>query len=242
MKVSAIISAYFCEEWLEGRIENLKDQTLRPQIVTVCEFESPEYKIADRLWEGEDVVIQTPYGSEAPTIYAAWNMGIEAAQGEYVTNANADDRLARWGIEKLAHQLDVRPEISVVYADVDKCTDLSGGFDHAWRSGYFKWWEGENQYETLLSGLCFLGPMPMWRKSLHDKHGYFDDKMKSAGDYEFWLRLAKGGEKFYHLREAQGIYLDRGDSAEHRDLGVGARESDEARRRYNVDAPAGPYG
>ena len=231
MTVSAIISAYFCEEWLEGRIENLKDQTLRPQIMVHAFQHSKEAEIANRLLDPEDMLIEH-YNGDAPTIYASWNWLIHAAKGEYVTNANADDRLARWGIEKLAHQLDVRPEISVVYADVDKCTDLSGGFDHAWRSGYFKWWEGENQYETLLSGLCFLGPMPMWRKSLHDKHGYFDDKMKSAGDYEFWLRLAKGGEKFYHLREAQGIYLDRGDSAEHRDFGVGARESDEARRRY----------
>ena len=231
MKVSAIISAYFCEEWLEGRIENLKDQTLRPQIMVHAFQHSKEAEIANRLLDPEDMLIEH-YNGDAPTIYASWNWLIHASKGEYVTNSNSDDRLARWGIEQLAHQLDVRPEISVVYADVDKCTDLSGGFDHAWRSGYFKWWEGDNQYETLLSGLCFLGPMPMWRKSLHDKHGYFDDKMKSAGDYEWWLRIAKAGEKFYHLREAQGIYLERDDSAEHRDQSVGARESDEARRRY----------
>ena len=153
---------------------------------------SREAEIAFDLVELEDIAITT---EDVPTIYSAWNAAIRTSTGEYITNANSDDRLARWGIEKLAHQLDVRPEIGVVYADVDKVTDLSGGFDHAWRSGYFKWWEGEDQFETLKSGLFFLGPMPMWRKSLHDKYGYFDEQFHSAGDYEFWLRLS-ATEKF----------------------------------------------
>ena len=121
MKVSAIISAYFCEEWLEGRIENLKDQTLKPEIVFIAQHGSREDVIACEALSGYDhwLRVTTP---DVPTIYKAWNLGIEVAGGEYITNANADDRLARWGIEKLAHQLDGRPEISGVYADVDQDT------------------------------------------------------------------------------------------------------------------------
>lgn len=230
MKVSAIISAYFCEEYLEGRIENLRAQTLRPQIVTVCEWGSPEYKIAEELWEEPDVVVAMP-DNTTPTIYAAWNEGIKASTGEFVTNANSDDRLASYAIAKLAQELDKRPEAGMVYADVDIVEDLEGGFDSAWREGYFRWAEGG--HKELLQQ-CFLGPMPMWRKSLHEKFGYFDPDFRSAGDYEFWLRLSKAGVKFYHLREALGIYLRRDDQAEQRfgREGIGASETLTARMRY----------
>jgi hypothetical protein len=46
----------------------------------------------------------------------------------------------------------------------------------------------------------------MWRKSLHDKFGYFEEKYRSASDWEFWLRCAFGGSKFYKLNKPLGLY------------------------------------
>ena len=228
MKASAIISAYFGEQFLDGRIQNLLLQTLRPQIVVVAQEKSTEVDIAERMLDAShgDLLIQT---TDVPTIYKAWNMGIEGALGEYITNANCDDRLAKRAIERLSQDLDRRPEVAVVYPDVDIVADLTGGFDYAWRTGYFRWAEGG--FKELLE-ICFLGPMPMWRKSLHSKHGWFDEHMQSAGDYEFWLRIAKAGELFHHMRESLGIYLRRPDSAENRDPLVGARETKIAKKRY----------
>lgn len=230
MKVSAIISAYFCEEHLEGRIENLLSQTLKPEIVVVCQDGSKEHEIADRLWTPLDEfrIILTP---DIPTIYMAWNLGIHAAKGEYLTSANSDDRLADYGIFKLAHELDKRPEVGLVYADVDIVEDLEGGFESAWREGYFRWAEGG--HKELLQQ-CFVGPQPMWRKVLHEKYGYFDPDFRSAGDYEMWLRLSKSGVAFHHLREVLGIYLRREDQAEQRfgREGIGASETLTARMRY----------
>jgi glycosyltransferase involved in cell wall biosynthesis len=226
MKVSAIISAYFCEEYLEGRIENLLGQTLVPEIVVVAEYDSPEYEIAHRM--KVDLLIDEP----APiTIYKAWNQAIKMSSGEYITNQNSDDRMASYGIFKLAHELDKRPEAGLVYADVDIVESLEGGFNSAWREGYFRWAEGG--HKELLQQ-CFVGPMPMWRKSNHEKYGYFDPQFQSAGDYEFWLRLAKAGVKFHHLREVLGIYLRRDDQAEQRfgREGIGASETMTARMRY----------
>lgn len=231
MKVSAIISAYYCERFLQERIENLHNQTTRPQIVVVAQRGSAEADIAEKhlyrhLWG--DMLIET---EDVPTIYKAWNLGIKAAHGQYVTNANADDRLAKWGIEHLSSILDRMPEIAVAYADVDIVNNLIGGFDHAWRIGYFRWAEGG--FEELQKH-CFLGPMPMWRRSLHEKHGWFDEEMKSAGDYEFWLRISKAGERFHHIREPLGIYLRRDDQSEARYNadGTAAKEIEIAKERY----------
>ena len=46
----------------------------------------------------------------------------------------------------------------------------------------------------------------MWRKSLHDKNGYFNDAYKSAGDWDFWLKCAFEGSKFVKHPEVLGVY------------------------------------
>ena len=127
---------------------------------------------------------------------------------DLLTNANTDDRLYPSALAKLAAALDVHKKYAVAYADVDVVLELGGA-----PTGRYEWAEGG--IEDLLHG-CFLGPMPMWRKSLHTQYGLFDGDMHSAGDYEFWMRIAKAGEKFWHVKEVCGAYLKRDDSAEHR--------------------------
>jgi hypothetical protein len=38
--------------------------------------------------------------------------------------------------------------------------------------------------------------MPVWRKAVHDKFGYFDEpRFGTFADWAFWLKVTKGGEK-----------------------------------------------
>jgi len=85
----------------------------------------------------------------------------------------------------------------------------------------------------------------MWKKSLHEKYGYFDDKFKSAGDYEFWLRISDT-ERFLHLPELLGLYLLSMTSIEHSDRSLSFNESELARQRYwksqkEPPSPGGAY-
>jgi hypothetical protein len=47
---------------------------------------------------------------------------------------------------------------------------------------------------------------PMWKKTIHDKHGLFDEKYRSAGDWEMWLRSASNGSKFKKINDVLGLY------------------------------------
>ena len=39
--------------------------------------------------------------------------------------------------------------------------------------------------------------MPIWKKSLHEKYGYFDEEMYgTSADWAFWLECTKAGEIF----------------------------------------------
>jgi len=215
-KLSAIVSAYFADKYLPGRIENLQRQSLVPEIIVVCHEDSKEREVI-RDFDVKKIII--PANEPIPTIYEAWNMAIKQAEGEYITNANCDDRLYPKALEKLARALDEHPKYSMSYFNVDVVNEI----DAAPVSKY-EWFEGGLK-ELVMQG-CFLGPMPMWRKSLHDKYGYFEESYKLrngdiykpqvVSDFEFWMRLAQGGEQFFHVREILGAYLDHPKSAEKR--------------------------
>lgn len=213
-KVSAIVSAFYAEEYLKGRLENLFGQSLVPEVIVVCKEGSKEQEIAKAF----DVKIITT--QDVPTIYEAWNMAIKQASGNYITSANCDDRLYPRALEKLAAALDQHENYAVAYFYVDRVHEIDGKpFD------VFQWAQG-GIIELLTIG-CFLGPMPMWRKSVHDKYGYFLEsdmlangetyKYRVVSDYEFWMRLAENKEKFFLIQEILGAYLDRPESAEKRE-------------------------
>ncbi|MGW8177396.1 MAG: glycosyltransferase family 2 protein [bacterium] len=208
--VSAIVSAYYAEDYIEGRLNNLAKHDC--QIIVVCQENSPE---AQKCWEMLDVkfhrIIETP---DIPTVYAAWNLGIKASTADYVTNANSDDRHYPDSLAVLQKALDDNPDIAVSYFDVDRFQGTMGSLtDRDNLLGQFTWAEGG--FEQLMKG-CFLGPMPMWRCNLHAKYGYFLEHFTVAGDYEFWLRIAKAGEKFYHIRQVYGAHLEHEGGLEHR--------------------------
>lgn len=220
-KVSAIVSAYYAEKYLDARIRNLVIQQPRPEVVAVCQRGSKEEYILNSMRENVDVYVVT---DDIPTVYAAWNMGIKQASGDYITNANCDDRLYPSALAALSSVLYKNKDIAVAYADVDIVEQIGGS-----PVGRYTWKEGG--LAELMEG-CFLGPMPLWRKSLHEKYGMFDAEMHSAGDYEFWLRLAAGGEKFFHIKQPFGAYLKRKDSVEHREELRSVWEAARAKSRY----------
>ena len=59
--------------------------------------------------------------------------------------------------------------------------------------------------------VCLPGPMPMWRKSVHDKVGFFKEDMRYAGDWEFFLRLVSAGSKFKKIDVPLGLYYYNND-------------------------------
>ena len=225
-RVTAIISAYYAEPYLEGRIDNLLEQDERPRIVAVCQEGSAEQRILDQH-KGITTIL-TP---DIPSVYQAWNMGIKAATTPYITNANSDDRLYPGALRKMADVLDKESTYGVVYSDIDITDKIDGGV-----VSRFQWMEGG--LKELLRG-CFLGPMPMWRKKLHNRFGYFDESYVSAADYEFWLRIANGGVKFYHVRgDPLGVYLKRQNSVEHREPLRSLWEANNIRMKYREVANA----
>lgn len=199
VRVTAIISAYFAEKFIQSRLDNLRGQEC--DILAVAQKDSAEARVL-KLNR-----VDTILTDDIPTIYKAWNLAIEKSITPYVTNANSDDLVYEGAYKKLADVLDRQKKYAVAYSNLDMEKD-----------GKVVPIQTKEGDLSLLVENCFVGPMPMWRRSLHTRYGLFDEKLQVAGDYEFWLRIAAQGEKFYHVQgRPLGKYLYREDSAEHRE-------------------------
>ena len=203
--VSAIVSTYNNERFMEGRLRDLVAQTLgdRLEIIVVDSgSQQNEGAIVKRFMEAHSNIryIRT---EERETIYQAWNRGIRASRGRYITSANTDDRLRPDALEILASELDAQPGMALVYADFFITNTENEDFLSHTRTGYSI--KPEFAPNIMLDG-CHMGPQPMWRRSLHDDLGWFDESLFAAGDYEFWCRVATK-HPMLHVQEFLGLYL-----------------------------------
>ena len=52
-----------------------------------------------------------------------------------------------------------------------------------------------------------IGCFPMWRKTIHDKIGYFDEQFKLVSDFDFQIKAAVNNCTFVKCNEMLGAYL-----------------------------------
>jgi len=76
--------------------------------------------------------------------------------------------------------------------------------------------------------------MPLWKKNLHDKFGYFDTSYKTAADGDFWLRCAVNGANIKLINHPVGLYYENptGRSTNPETLSEMINEVFDMRRKY----------
>jgi len=205
--VSAIISLFKGEKFIRGRLDDLLAQTLGDKVeIVIIDSNSPqnEKQIIDEYLPAHPNIkyVRTDF---IESMYAAWNRGISISSGKYVTNANADDRLAPNALERLVQALEEDTSAGLVYADYFISPVENEDFETAKRSGRPIKQSGTFSMLRLLSGyMC--GPQSLWRRSLHDEHNIlFDDSFEVTGDYKFVVDVSEvTGLKY--LPETLGVY------------------------------------
>jgi len=225
--VSAIVSTYNAERLIRGCLEDLEAQTIadRLEIIVVDSgSQQNEWAIVKEFQQRYDNIVYLRT-AKREGVYTAWNRGIQAASGKYITNANTDDRHKQDAFERMAAVLEARPDIALVYANVYVNKTENETFENHTRVGAYRWPDFD---PVKLIYKSYIGPQPVWRKSMHEKYGYFDESFASAGDREFWLRMA-GSETFFHLDEFLGLFLKTPTSVSHRYRG---REAQRVYQRY----------
>jgi hypothetical protein len=210
MKVSALVSLYKASSFVDSCLADLVGQSLfrKGQLeIVVIDSASPEDErriVEDYQRRYENIVyIRT---EDRERLYQAWNRGIKACRGAYITNANADDRHHPECLEILSRSLDAHPDVQLVYSDVFESQTPNEPFEQNARSICYRYPEYFSP-EALLH--YQFGCQPMWRKTVHASIGYFSDEMVAAGDWEFNIRFAMAGLRARHVPIVLGSFLQR---------------------------------
>lgn len=210
--VSAIVSTYNSESFIRGCLEDLERQTIADRLEIIV--------INSGSQEGEETIVrefQDKYDNiryiktEREGLYAAWNRAIKVARGQYLTNANTDDRHRADAFEIMTRTLEASPDVALVWADQITTDTANASFEHCNRMGEWKW--EEYSHERLKLGCC-VGSQPMWRTSVHDEVGCFDETLTCAGDWDMWLRIAEK-HSLKHIPEFLGAYYHNEKGIEH---------------------------
>lgn len=141
-------------------------------------------RYADRIFW-----VSQPDGGQA----AAINQGLRLARGQFVGYLNADDVLEPQAVETAVRCFLRQPDWDLVYGRaylMDENDQRLG------------WYDTRPFSLPALADHCLIcQPAAFWRRNLHWRHGYFDEGLTGAFDYDFWLRLGAAGCRLVHVPE-----------------------------------------
>ncbi len=204
-KVTALVSLYNAERFIRGCLEDLLGQSIFAQteiiIIDACSPQNERSIIEEYTKKYDNILYYRT--AQRETLYASWNRALHMARGSYITNANADDRHAPHALETLATALDLNPHVALAYANCRVTAQENATFDAAPLLGRLV----QPAYSHVrLMYACLAGPQPMWRRSVHEEVGYFDESFTIAGDYDMWLRMSQR-YPFLHIPKMLGLFL-----------------------------------
>lgn len=121
------------------------------------------------------------------TIQAAWNRGIGLARAPYLVFLGADETLYPETLEVLAQELDENPDVDWVMSNsIVTAVDDAGLYKHDIMP-YDRSGAGKDHVYLETCYLSWVGGM--YRRSIHDRFGYYDETFGAAGDTEFKNRI-----------------------------------------------------
>lgn len=190
--VSIIIPTYNSANFIQEAIESCLSQTYRNIEIIIIDDGSID----------ETANLIKPYLSKHNNIYyyyqenqersSARNKGLKIAKGEYIQFLDADDLIAPTKIQKQVDILEENKEYIAVYCNA--IYFKNNILKQIYQPG--KDYTG-NIYSKLIEGNFLPIHSVLFRKTNIE----FDEKLSCLEDWDFWLRLSKVNEDFYHLNE-----------------------------------------
>lgn len=188
IKISVLVSCFKTEEYLETFLEELPKQQDFDSIQVVLNLNEPTPQEAywARLFKEKypKNIKQIINNSVVPQSIA-WNQCIREADGDLLAIWNVDDLRTSNSLKSQADAF--KRNIVAVHGNfviVRKFGSRLGQYiDHSYTLA---------DTRELERSMC-LGPFFMFRKSVVDEIGYFDEQLTVAADYDFAIRLAKHG-------------------------------------------------
>ena len=209
-RVSIITSMFNGGAYIERFMEDATSQSIFDQceLVIVDANINPEKHLLDKyIKEYPNITyyhLSDLGKTKDPGVYGCWNLAIKNSSSEFVTNMNLDDSRCKSALSHQVEELQSDPDLDLVYYRTLETESPGESFDSNTATREFPCLE--HSFSSLLavnSPHC----QPMWRRSIHEKYGFFNETLMSAGDYDMWLRASSSGARMKKIDKVLGLYF-----------------------------------
>jgi hypothetical protein len=192
-------------EFIQGYMEDMVRQTFFKEVrfhILDCASPDNEFEVIERFLGHKNIFYQRL--DYDPGLYEAWNMCCKAADTELVGNWNVDDRKSPWSLEALLQPFLLDSNLDIAYGPTFVSENANESWEEIKDPSIFPC----NNTRTWRDLIVNNSPhcMPIWKKSIHDRFGYFDASYETAADSDMWIRAVKGGATIKMVRDVVGIY------------------------------------
>ena len=212
--ISILTTFHDASKYMDNYMKNITNQT----IFSDCELimvdagsVSNESQIIGQYAKKYSNIKHIRFEEKKP-ITECLNIAIQNSESDYLTFAFMDDIKREDCLEILYDEILSSDGIDLVYGDVICTNKTNDSFeDNLTNNTLFEHSRYEFSRENMVK--CLPGPMPLWKKIIHEKNGFFNDvDCNYADDWEMWLRSVSTGSKFKKVNEKVGLYYSGGRS------------------------------
>ena len=217
-RLSVVTSLYKGAEYLAPFLKNLAEQSLFAELELVLVHNEPSPDELDILKEFNQThpkKIQHIVVDEVEALGASWNRGWRAAKGEYVAIWNVDDRRTPDSLEQQLALMEQHSEAAVCYGDLYEVPEY-GLEDGAFVS------TPPYSLKRFRRSFPQRGAFLVFRKSIADTLGYFDEQLQVGPDLDYAWRIAARGGRMIRAEGVMGYFTNAEQGLSTRD---GARRS-----------------
>ncbi len=185
--VSIIIPAYNVDRYIEAALQSLQSQTLTDfEALIVDDGSTDRTAEVVQIWIAQDPrfkLLQKPNGG----LSSARNFGIHHATSPYIALLDADDLYLPDKLQSHVNVLDRDPTVGVVYSESQAITDDGSP---TWVKLSGKPIDRDPLKSLLCKNFIGHGSNAIFRKSILETVGDFDETLTSVEDLDLWLRIA----------------------------------------------------
>lgn len=205
-KISVVMSVYNGEQHLRESIESILSQTFTDFEFVIVNDGSTDNS-PEIIKSYDDARTRIINNEENIGLTKSLNNAIKQARGEYIARQDADDISLPNRLELQLEYLEGHPEVALlgtgIYVISEDGETVEKRIMHP------------NPKKSLLKGNRFIHGSVMFRKSVIDEFGAYNETLKYSQDYELWLRMSKKYDVrnltalLYKLRMHRGSILSR---------------------------------
>lgn len=182
-KVSFVMSVFNQERFLKKSIKSILNQSFKNFEFLILDDCSTD-KSLRIIKSFKDRRIKVFQRQKRQRLAKGLNLLIKQAKGKYICRMDGDDISLVNRLKDQVEFLDKHPQVALVGAWVKIINDkgeIIGEFKHPAKYQKIR--------EIILSRNCFIHPSVVFRKSVFEKIGGYDESLFYSQDYDLFLRL-----------------------------------------------------